>query len=167
MFVMGGGLFRMTGGSITGGTADNYGGNVGVGSGTFIMEGGEITGGTAAAGAADVYVYYNEGTFQIKGGKVDSITYKDAASFTLSGNPVIGNLTVATGKVITLGDLTEGASITVDAEGAFTTANTNAAEYLAAGYIQGAEGKEITENGGILSMATTTLRGFLRAIFGM
>lgn len=167
VFVMGGGLFRMTGGSITGGTADNYGGNVGVGSGTFIMEGGEITGGTAAAGAADVYVYYNEGTFQIKGGKVDSITYKDAASFTLSGNPVIGNLTVATGKVITLGDLTEGASITVDAEGAFTTANTNAAEYLAAGYIQGAEGKEITENGGILSMATTTLRGFLRAIFGM
>ena len=153
VFVMGGGLFKMTGGKIADGVADNYGGNVSVGSGTFVMEGGEITGGSAAMGAPSVYVYYNEGTFEIKGGKVDSITYKDAASFTVSNNPVIENLVVTSGKLVQLQDLTEGADITVDGEGAFTTANANAAAYITGGWIKAVTGKELTEESGVITIS--------------
>ena len=114
-----------------------------------------------------VYVYYNEGSFTISGGNVESITYKDAASFTVSGNPVISELNVTAGKLITLGDLTDGADITVIADGEFTVANTNAAAYLTADYIKGAGGREITESEGVLSMTVMALLNLERSIFGI
>lgn len=166
VFVMGGGLFRLTDGKILNGVADNYGGNLAVGSGNVLVEGGEISGGTATSGAANVYVYYNEGSFAISGGTVESITYKDAASFTLSGSPVIGELSVAAGKLVTLGELTDGADITVTGEGVFTTANANAAQFVTKGYIKATEGKQLTEEGGILSLTGAAVLKKLASFFG-
>ncbi len=170
VFVINGAVFKMTGGKIIDGTADNFGGNVGVGSGTFIMEGGEISGGTAATRAPSVYVYYSGGSFEMKGGKINSITYKDAASFKISGNPVIGKLEITAGKLVTLGDLTAGADITVDGEGAFTTANAKAADFVAAEQIKAVEGKALSEENGVLSVAASVankslLARFIEAIF--
>jgi len=170
VFVMGGGLFNMTGGSVFSGVADNYGGNVAVGSGTFKMSGGMISYGQAAKGAPDVYVYYSESRAEITGGNIDTLTYKDAASLKLSGNPVIGLLEIITaGKTFQLGDLSDGANITVDGEGAFTTANANAASYVSDGWIKASAGKALSESEGVLSIAVISTKSFftklIEAIF--
>jgi hypothetical protein len=51
-----GGTFTMSGGEISGNTANYYGGGVYVGSGTFTMSGGEISGNTAHYFGGGVYV---------------------------------------------------------------------------------------------------------------
>lgn len=61
----------------------------------------------------------------------DGIEIVDYTDATLSGSPVIsGNgLKLPAGTTVTLGELTEGAYIKLDAEGAFTAASENAAGY--------------------------------------
>ena len=66
----------------------------------------------------------------INGGNISQITLLNDNSLTLNGAPVIGSLSIPAGKTITLGELTEGADITVDGQDAFTAALDNAASYL-------------------------------------
>lgn len=61
----------------------------------------------------------------------DGIEIVDYTNATLSGCPVISGagLKLPAGTTVTLGELTDGANIKLDAEGAFTAANANAANY--------------------------------------
>lgn len=113
----------------------DYGGVVYVsGEGSVLnVYGGTITGGSAALRGGNVYVYKAE--LNMTGGKIDGDVeiYSDS-TVTLSGAPVIAKgektgLKLATGNKITLGALTQGASVAVEADGIFTKPNENAASY--------------------------------------
>lgn len=134
IFIVGSSTLDMTGGKVVGGNSVNTGGNILVGTGTLKVSGGEIAGGTAAGLGANVYVYYSASNAEITGGKIESVTYTDAASFKLSGNPVIGELNIAEGKTVTLGAMTQGAQVKIAGTGKVAEANANAQTYLDAGY---------------------------------
>ena len=87
----------------------------------------------------------------------DGIEIVSNADVTLSGNPVIkgAGLKLPAGTTVTLGTLTSGAKILVDAEGAFTAANTNAADYLQ--YFSSATGGKITANNNVLYSQTESI----------
>jgi hypothetical protein len=93
-----GGVFTMSGGEISGNTAD-YGGGVYVDdSSTFTMSGGEISGNTADYGGG-VYVDGSSSTFTMSGGEISGNTadygggiYVDGSStFTMSDGTISGN----------------------------------------------------------------------------
>jgi uncharacterized repeat protein (TIGR02543 family) len=68
-----GGTFAMSGGEISGNTANGYGGGVYVYSGRFEMRGGKISSNTANDyGGGGVYVY--SGTFEMRGGEISGNT---------------------------------------------------------------------------------------------
>jgi len=73
-------------------------------------------------------------SLNISGGTFkDGVTLADANTvLTLSGAPVMegAGLVLPTGVTVTLGELKTGAKIAVDADGAFTLANSKAADYL-------------------------------------
>nr|MCR4842433.1 hypothetical protein [Eubacterium sp.] len=146
------GTFAMSGGTISGNTAtsdyDCYGGGVYVYDGTFTMSGGTISGNTAT-GDYDGYgggVYVSDGTFTMSGGTISGNSATTAGggvcfaggNVNVSGAPVIygntlgtgddatdSNLYISSGCTITLGSLTNGASIGV---------NMDASEYATEGY---------------------------------
>ena len=126
------GAFVMDGGKIHGGAANGYhGGNVYLKAGSFTMNGGTVSGGTAVWHGSNIYV--NSGsTATISGGKITNGNLYVSASgtTTLSGAPVIAEMKLPSGVKVTLDNLTKGADVTVNAEGVFAEANTNAAEYL-------------------------------------
>ena len=136
IFAMGSGTVEITGGRVVGGSTTKTGGNITVGTGSLKISGGEISGGNATGAGNNVYLYYNLNDVEITGGTIETLYYKDAASFKLSGDPVIGILEIASGKIIELGDLTTGADIKVIAEGVFTTANTNAQTFVDQNLVQ-------------------------------
>lgn len=84
VFVGGGSLFTMKGGTITGNTASEDGGGVRVYVGTFIMEGGVISGNTAGEYGGGVYV----------GG---------GAKFTMKGGTIGGNIATSGGGGVYVG----------------------------------------------------------------
>lgn len=88
----------------------------------------------------------------INGGNISQITLLNDNSLTLNGAPVIGSLSIPAGKTITLGALTEGASIAVDAEGAFTAAVENAEAYAAYFSAVDSDKKEVTVVEGALAI---------------
>ncbi len=145
ILVMSAGVVKLKSGKVIGGVADNYGGNVGVGSGTFLMEGGEVSGGSATNGGKNIYVYYEESVAEITGGTIETLYYKNAKSFKLSGNPVINVMDIASGKIIELGDLTDGAEIIVGATGEFTTAHENAQLFVDKGYVKTYSATKVVE----------------------
>ena len=136
IFVVGSATVEIAGGQVIGGTSVNTAGNILVGTGTLKVTGGEITGGTAATKAPGIYAYYNKSNVEVTGGHIDALTYTDAETFKISGNPVIDLLEIESGKAFELGDLTAGADITVAATGIFSTANANAQSYVDAGYVK-------------------------------
>ena len=86
----------------------------------------------------------------------DGITVVNNANVTLSGAPVIGGtgLKLTKGVTVNLGTLTTGASIAVDATGAFTATNPLAADYLQ--YFEAVRsGYGISEAGGVLSCSAS------------
>lgn len=95
-------------------------------------------------------------TLNISGGNfVDGIEIADNTTATLSGKPVIsgGGLKLADGITVRLGALMPGASIDIDANGAFTVTNTLAADYI--NYFHPVQsGYNITEANGVLSCTT-------------
>ena len=90
-------------------------------------------------------------TFNMNSGSATGVTIIGNTTATLSGAPVIkgAGLKLAEGTTVTLGTLAQGASIAVDATGAFTVTNTLAADYLK--YFSAVQnGYEITEADGVL-----------------
>lgn len=63
-------------------------------------------------------------------GKLTGTTIVNGGKLTLSGAPEIENLKLAEGALITLGELTDGAAINVDASGCFTEANNQVGQYV-------------------------------------
>jgi hypothetical protein len=131
--VIGGGIFTMTGGTISG----NAGGCGGVFVGSdsvFLMTGGAITGNTTKLAGGGVYVD-DDGTFTMTGGEISDNTasyygggvfVNDGGTFAVSGSPVVsGNATysgaannvwLCDGQTIAVSNLADGASIGVTTE---------------------------------------------------
>jgi len=77
--------------------------------------------------------------------KVDSVSLAKGVSFTVAGDTVIKKLDVAAEALITLGELTENASITVKANGVFSEPSDSASKYARNNYFVPVEGyKSIT-----------------------
>ncbi len=114
----------------------------------FTMTGGTIKAETAMYVGANVVSAISGGAFR---GEVQVTTQ---TNMTLSGAPIMDRLRLSTDVKLTLGELTDGADIAVDATGAFTVANTNAKTYLDKEYIKSVDEEAIiTEKDGVLSMA--------------
>ena len=114
-------VFNLYGGTVKNGVALGTGGNIRLSSGKLNISGGTVDGG-------DVYTGVS-------------------GSITLSGAPVIGELKLPAGVKILLGELTQGADITVSAEGVFTETNSKAADYAAYFKPAGEDGKiEVQDN---------------------
>ena len=144
-----------------GGVFYNENGNLSIYSGTFtlldannVRNGGVIFGGTSnkifggtlngntitGNGSA----IQTSGILEINGGTINGEVFaKAGASVTLSGAPVVEKLQIQTGDKITLGELTEGANIAIEAEGICSNANANAQAYVDAGYVKSATADEI------------------------
>ena len=91
--------FTMSGGSITGNKAKQYGGGVYVGeTGTFELTGGEITGNTSQTAGGGVYAA-DSSTFKMSGGSITGNTsdvigggvYVVGGKFTMSNGSITGN----------------------------------------------------------------------------
>ena len=131
VYVSEGASLTLESGSIVNGTASpiGMGGNIAVNNGTVNIKGGTISGGIACLGTA-IYHSGTKGGINISGGKIDGTVYaENSGKITVSGKPVIKTLLVEAGQKIKLGDLKSGASITVKADGVFTTASDNIETY--------------------------------------
>ncbi|MBR4864293.1 MAG: hypothetical protein IKU07_06935 [Oscillospiraceae bacterium] len=166
IFALGSSTVTVSDGKVIGGYTSKTGGNICVGTATLIVTGGEISGGKADKAADNVYVYYNVGSnAEITGGNIESLTYTDSVNpVEISGNPVIGLLEIASGKTIVLGELTEGADITVNGEGVFTTAHEHAADYVAAGWLKAVEGKTLDVADNAVSIAAVQTMSFIKRL---
>lgn len=116
-----------------------------------------IQGGTILANGAGNSVYALDGsTLSVSGGDIQGDLIVGASdTVTISGAPTVANVRfVTTGHTINIENLTENASIGVEADGAFTaTANDNAAAWVEAGYIySNVQGKVVTAEEGILKI---------------
>ena len=129
----------MNGGKIVNGESYNVGANVYIGSGTLVMNGGLIDAGKMVEyGTEKQLVGDSENIFCVNGhlvatggtitGDINVLDYQGGTStVTLSGNPVISgsadgsnNLKIPDGHRLILGELTEGANISMTATGIFT-----------------------------------------------
>ena len=139
---------------ISGGWATQLGGNIFVTTteNAFTMTGGTIKDGYAGGKvenqdvvplhATNNVLIYNNGSATISGGTIEGDITAYAKGVTISGNPVItmgdatglwvNNHQTVTARHLTLGELSEGASIVVSLRysGAYTAANENAANYV-------------------------------------
>lgn len=143
------------------------GGTVYVNKGTFNLYGGTINAGSVPNGDGDCMYVIAGSTLNVAGGTVNGeVIIAEGAAVKLSGAPVMTDLQLGNNVQAELGALTEGASITVTADGVFTAANENAQTYVNEEYIKAASGKTITVNAdNTLSMsaaaAPLVLAGFL------
>lgn len=131
------GSFAMDGGVIIGAEAKR-GGSIFVEAGSLSVTGGHISGGVANAteGSGDDIYVLAATNVTLANCTVEKEFHINAADvINISGAPVLGKLKLSTDVLLTLGELTDGAAITVAANGVFTNANENAKAYLEAGYI--------------------------------
>ena len=122
--------FNMYGGTITGGSAVSGGGNIYGGKGTTNIYGGTITNDSTASGAN---LYVDSGTLNLCGGTIDGqCLLGSSAKVTVSGAPVISGsgLNLTSGCKLTLGELTEKASIFINAKDVFTNPSSDAEKYF-------------------------------------
>jgi len=109
---------------------------------------------------------YSDGTLNIADAELKGDVHIAAGATTVSGATKIADLQIANGVKIALGELTDGADITVTADGAFAE-GANAQAYVNAGYIKAPEGKQISAEGNTLSMAAVTLLKMLAGFLGL
>lgn len=102
-------------------------------SGTVRVFGGNISGAYQGVGGSGQV--NGRGTVEIYGGTISNVRFSSYVNVIIGGDPVIRHLSVGSGGILTLGQLTEGASIKADASGVFTNPSANAAAYLEKGYI--------------------------------
>ena len=123
-------VFNMYGGKVICGYAEGMGDGIYINSGYVNVYGGTIALGDAGATCS---IYASGGYVALAGGTIEGRVYMGKSNrLTLSGNPIVENLDLTNDVTVKLGELTEGASITVKANAgfAFTAANENAANYL-------------------------------------
>ena len=112
--------------SITGGTVTGKGGAIYLsGEGKLVLENTHVFSGTADT-ANGIYIA-DKASVELKDSEAEDIFLNTAnATGTLSGASVVGNLDLSSGAVVDLNGLTDGAAITVVADGVFTTDLTDA-----------------------------------------
>ena len=150
------GELNMYGGTMIGGYVAQRGGciNANQTSGTVNIYGGTIKGGTAgiSGGCLDI-----SGTLNVEGGIIEGEVYLEPScrGLYLSGAPVIGLMDVTGGIKADIEGLTDGADITVKANGVFTKPLDNAVQYIP--YFTLAEGIEgaIRVAGGALTVGVS------------
>ena len=132
---------NISGGTISGGVATSYGANVhtyGTESShcSFTMSGGLIGNAGAAAAVSSIYLTgpaANKCLVNISGGTIQGRVIANATgSITLSGAPVIENLYLNAGNLVTPSGLTAGADISVSVASGYTGISglvTNASQY--------------------------------------
>lgn len=159
------GYLNMSAGSISDGAAALYGGNIyNKGNTEISISGGSIEGGTAGDYAGNIYfTTSSEASLNISGGNIaGDVRLNGAGKVTLSGKPRItigseGGLDMRNGVVLTLGDMTEGASVAISGTGALTGYTENAESYV--NYFHTAEtGGTIYAEAGILYAASGEIR---------
>lgn len=114
--------------------------------GDVIIEGGQIIGGSVTGYGDAIGMNKSGKTLTIKGGTITGQIFINDGAVSVSGKPVISNLDLTNGVMVTLGELAEGASIAVTAgTEAFSVANEKAADY--ATYFDAvADGKTVQAN---------------------
>lgn len=130
-----------------------------------------IYGGTFVEGVAngngDTFCVDGKSVLDIRGGNINGqVLISKANEVKISGAPVITDLELASGIKLTLGELTEGADITVTADGEFAEGE-NAAAYVEANYIKAVTGKKINASGNVLSMTDENVLRQLAAFLGL
>lgn len=129
-------VFNMYDGAVKGGYVTDQGGNIFVNGSTFNMYGGTVEGGTADLSGGNIATAANS-TLNLLGGTIAGDTVIGAGSkVTVSGDLTVTagaatGLTLSAGDVLTLGKLSEKASIVISADGVFTEAKENIADYQA------------------------------------
>ena len=182
--VRAGGVFTMTGGTISG-NSSTYASGVDV-NGTFTMTGGTISGNMADSGGGGVYVCW--GYFTMTGGTITGNAAGDEGGgvymydgpFTVSGSPVVSDNTNSVGEAknvylkdwflgngyaIAVSNLTAGAHIGVKTETAPTLSNpvtfaTDASEGDAAYFFSDIVGYEVKLDGSDLQLVGELPQGF-------
>lgn len=132
------GFLNLSAGALTDGAASLYGGNLYNKSNTQVnISGGKISGGTAGDYAGNIYFTTSStANLNISGGEiVGDVRLNGAGKVTLTGSPKIttgseGGLDMRNGVVLTLGEMTEGASVAISGTGAFTEYTENAESYV-------------------------------------
>ena len=134
--------FNMFGGSITGGECRYSGGNLyNQFASVFNFDGTTVKDGKAGAAGNTMYVAHNTAVLNFTAGEVAGDIHVAAAEkITVSGKPVINigkmtGLSLPSTVMLTIGELSSGAKVAVNAKGAFTVANSKAKSYADAGYI--------------------------------
>ncbi len=107
-----GGEVNIEGGTISGGRSYYRGGNIHIDGGSLEISGGTVTGGTASQGNS-VNIQPNA-TATISGGTFTGGNIYMKNNTTLSGDPVIEELTVDASYKFTVGEMTQGASVGVN-----------------------------------------------------
>ena len=119
---------NITGGVLEKGKTSGQGGAIYLSGSTLNMTDGEIR--DCAAGAGTGLYLVGTSKVNLSGGVIDGTIEGGANSkVTLSGAPKLTGLYVPDGAKVKLGELTEGAEITVTANGVFTEATENAETY--------------------------------------
>lgn len=118
-----------------------------------------VYGGKFIGGATEFGTYSNE--MNIYGGEFTGnsqiILFSGAkTALNISGTPVISKLVVGENQKITVGTLTAGANVAVEANGVFTNEFANAQAYLDAGYfVSSVDDIEIKVEGNALAIVST------------
>ena len=133
---------------------------------TTTIYGGTFTEGVTG-GLGDTFYIEGKSVLDIRGGNISGqVLISKANEVKISGAPVITDLELASGIKLTLGKLTEGADITVTADGEFAEGE-NAAAYVEANYIKAVTGKKINASGNVLSMTDENVLRQLAAFLGL
>ena len=151
-----GGTYTMDGGEIIGATAKR-GGSIFVEAGALNVTGGTISGGKSNAvdGTGDDIYVQAATSVNLADCSVAKEVHINAAEIArVSGSVKLARLKLNPGVLLTLGELTDGADITVAASGTVSAANPNAAAYLAKGYIKAAEDKKLEVEDDMLVIKT-------------
>ena len=151
---------NMSGGEITGGECRYSGGNMySQFASVFNISGGKVEKGTAGAAGNNLYVVHDTSELNISGGSITGdLMIAKAKSVTVSGAPKItvgekSGLSLPSAVKLTLGELTKGAEIYVNAKGVFSEPRKDAQAYVDAGYIKpGAPRSAITVQNNALAM---------------
>lgn len=128
IYAQGGCTVNITGGILEKGKTSGAGGAIYLGGSTLNISGGVIRDCQAVSGNG-VYMV-GSSTVNISGApEISSILGNASGKVRLAGAPKLSELVLPDGVKLTLGELTEGADITVSANGVFTEPNENAEAY--------------------------------------
>ena len=154
-----GATINMYGGTITGGRATTYGGNIYCANASKVnLYGGTITGGQTNGNDGNIFILNDQATFLLGDVTLDGGVYVGQATITINGKPVIkkdtaNGLTLDYGAKLDIQDMKAGTELYINASGVISNTTDKADEIIAAGYIKPVRNDQmVTNNGGALNV---------------